>query len=109
VTEDQTLGIRQNEAFSSLLAVVRRLEWEGLTPDGVACCPSCAAARSTGYHDIACELKSALDGATMDNRWPWCHCDACECPNQVDPALLGTLCQNCGCGIHHAERAQGSA
>lgn len=108
MTGDQTPGIGGNEAFSRLLAVVRRLEWEGLTPDGDASCPSCGVERSAGYHDIACELKSALDGATVDSHWPWCHCDACECPNQVDPALLGKLCQNCGRGVHQAERAQGN-
>jgi len=109
VTEDLTPGNGQNQAFSRLLAVVLRLEWEGLTPDGNACCPSCGAARSAGNHDIACELKSAIDGATVNSHWPWCHCDACECPNQVDPAQLGTLCQNCSRGVHHAERDQKDA
>jgi hypothetical protein len=47
--------------------------------------------------------------ATVNSHWPWCHCDSCECPNQVDPAQLGTLCQNCSRGVHHAERDQKDA
>ncbi|HJM52845.1 MAG TPA: hypothetical protein QGI07_02315 [Dehalococcoidia bacterium] len=105
MTEDPIPGSEQNEAYARLLAVVRRLEWAGLNAGAEATCPVCGAAGPGGPHLADCDLLAALDEATNSNRWPWCHCDACECPNQVNPAGSGALCGDCARGLHHDDRA----
>jgi hypothetical protein len=104
VNEGSTPEKGHNEAFSHLLAVVQQLEWSGVNNDGEASCPTCRASEYDGVHLETCQLRSALDEVTGSEHWPWCRCDACECPNQVDPSLNGTLCDNCARGMHHDDR-----
>jgi hypothetical protein len=104
VNEGSTPEKGHNEAFSHLLAVVQQLEWSGVNNDGEASCPTCRASEYDGVHLETCQLRSALDEVTGSEHWPWCRCDACECPNQVDPSLNGTLCDDCARGMHHDDR-----
>ncbi len=103
MTEHPTPGAGRNEPFSSLLAVVQQLEWAGAAEGGDAACPVCGAAGPGGDHVVTCELKLALEAATSHSSWPWCHCDGCECPNRVDPALNSTLCGDCTRNLHFPE------
>ena len=100
MTEDPIPGDRRNEPFSGLLAMVRRLEWAGVSAGGDATCPVCGSPEPAGDHLETCDLKSALDAATNHEHWPWCHCDGCECPNRIDPSHNSTLCSDCSRGLH---------
>ncbi|MDP6822242.1 MAG: hypothetical protein QF554_03025 [Dehalococcoidia bacterium] len=109
MTEDPKLENGQNEVFSRLLAVAKQLEWAGLARDGRTSCPACGAPGPNAPHAVTCELKSATDAATSVDHWPWCRCDACECPSQVDPSLTGVLCGDCAHDRHHDEIASRGA
>lgn len=104
MTEDLNPDDRPNGPFADLLAVVRRLEWAGNAEGEGTACPACGAAGPGGDHVETCDLKLALEAATSHDRWPWCHCDNCECPNRVDPARVSSRCADCARGLHFLER-----
>ena len=104
MTEDPKHGEERNEPFAGLLAMVKRLEWAGAAEDGAPTCPICGAAGPGSDHVKTCDLKLALDATTNRDRWSWCRCKDCECPNRVDPAHISTSCQDCAGDLHFSER-----
>ncbi len=96
----------ENETFQALLALAHRLEWSGVLDDGSACCPVCRLPQANGAHAPGCDLANAIAGAVTEDRWPWCRCDECECPERVNPGLVSAICLDCSHDVHRPERSR---